>query len=299
MKAKLILISLSMLAATQATAAVITFGGQTPIDGSQQTSNFVPSSAWITPGGASSGGAVTNIINPNSGFYIETFDRATQNPLLPPGVYSDSLSIPDWLEIQSAGCGVNSAGALSVSGSGGIGVQQGNTPQAAHDNANTTCFGYAPHYNVNPANASMVVDYTGFIAQQRPGDYIGYLGIYYGSIDTYNALEFGNIVNNVFVPINFQLGNNVFNILTGTTILDIFQLQSGNRDNSNRYVNIVFNQNENFTAFRMTNTSSRAFEIDNIVVGLNSAVTVPAPASIGILGLGLVGLLLNRRRQKS
>lgn len=61
MKAKLILISLSMLAATQATAAVITFGGQTPIDGSQQTSNFVPSSAWITPGGAPAGGAVTNL----------------------------------------------------------------------------------------------------------------------------------------------------------------------------------------------------------------------------------------------
>lgn len=297
MKAKLVLISLSMLAATQASAAVITFGGQTPLDGSQQTSSFVPSGAWITPGGVSSGGAVTNIIDPASGFYIETFDQATQNPLLPAGVYGAPL--PSWLEIQTAGCGVNSAGALSVSGTGGIGVQQGNTPQAAHDNANTTCFGYAPHYNVNPANASMVVDYTGFITQQRPGDYIGYLGIYYGSIDTYNALEFGNIVNNVFVPINFQLGNNVFNILTGTTILDIFQLQSGNRDNSNRYVNIVFNQNENFTAFRMTNTSSRAFEIDNIVVGLNSAVTVPAPASIGILGLGLVGLLLNRRRQKS
>ena len=38
MKAKLVLISLSMLAATQASAAVITFGGQTPLDGSQQTS---------------------------------------------------------------------------------------------------------------------------------------------------------------------------------------------------------------------------------------------------------------------
>lgn len=133
----------------------------------------------------------------------------------------------------------------------------------------------------------------------HPNDYIGYLGIYYGSIDTYNALEFGNIVNGNFEPINFQLGNSNFNILTGTTILDFFQLQSGNRDTSNRYVNIFFNENENFTAFRMTNTTSRAFEIDNIVVGLSSVVSVPAPASLGILSLGLIGLFMNRRRQKA
>lgn len=291
---KALIAVLSLAMAWQSHAALITFGGQTPTDGSQQTSAEVPDSAWINADGTSSGNLVTNIIDPSSMWFIETFDQATQNPFLPAGIYDDTgLS---WLEIRNNGCGINSGGALNISGAGGFGVQQGNTAQAAHDNANSTCFAYAPHYGVTPANADALIDYTSFIASQGLGAYIGYLGLYFGSIDTYNSLQFGNInESNEFVAIDFNLNGQTYSTLSGTTILDELELVSGDRNGSNRYVNIFFDASEQFTAFRMINTTTRAFEVDNIVVGFSTAVNIPGPGTLGILGLGLIGISFCRK----
>ncbi|MBV2128551.1 PEP-CTERM sorting domain-containing protein [Arsukibacterium indicum] len=78
----------------------------------------------------------------------------------------------------------------------------------------------------------------------------------------------------------------------------MLELISGDRDGSNRYVNIFFDATEQFTAFRMINTTTRAFEVDNIVVGLNSAVNVPTPGTLAILGLGLLSIRFTRKAHR-
>jgi hypothetical protein len=70
--------SLAFTLSTQ--AAIVTFGGVTPTDGSQKTSGR-SEIQWInSDGSAAAPGVVTNIIDPTSGFFIETFDQATANP---------------------------------------------------------------------------------------------------------------------------------------------------------------------------------------------------------------------------
>ncbi len=74
-------------------------------------------------------------------------------------------------------------------------------------------------------------------------------------------------------------------------------VNSGNQTDprSNRYVNIAFGPTEFFTKVVVTSTGV-AGEFDNIVIGLSNKVS--APASLGILGLGLIGIAAMPRRRK-
>jgi hypothetical protein len=277
----------------QVNAAIITFGGQTATDGSVVTSAVVGDSDWT-------GLIGSNVINSTSGFFIETFDENTANADLPVGALFGGQEDIDsnQIGIETNGCSINSYGALSFSGTaGGLGVRQGNTGYAAHNNANSTCFGFTPQQGFDESD--IVVDYSTFLGTLGPlgAGGIDYFGIYFGSIDTYNFFEFGNIVGGDFVGTALTNFGNGDSILDGQEIINEFFLQSGNRDTSNRYMNIAFGANEEFTAFRMK-TTSRALEVDNIVVGLANRVGVnriPEPTTITIFALGLFGLVLRKK----
>ncbi len=275
----------------QANAALITLGGQPATDGSVETSAVVGDGDWID-------GIGSNIINHNSGFFIETFDWSTRNLFLDglsPGVkFGDQEDIDnDQIGIETAGCSINSYGTLTFSGTdGGLGVRQGNVDYAAHNDANSTCFGFTPQEGYDTSD--IVVDYSAFLASLGPIGNAGidYFGIYFGSVDYYNFFEFGNIVDGLFVGIaltNIGDGNS---LLEGDEILDIIKEQSGDRSGANTYMNIAFAPNEQFTAFRMK-TEGIALEVDNIVVGL--ANRIPEPTTLTIFGLALMGLGLRKK----
>jgi hypothetical protein len=273
---------------SQVNAALITFGGQAATDGSIETSAVVGDGDWT-------GLIGSNVINSTSGFFIETFDENTANLDLPAGALfggpEDAASTQ--IGIETDGCSINSYGALSFSGTaGGLGVRKGNTGYAAHNNANTTCFGFTPQQGFTTSD--IFVDYTGFLTSLGPlgVNGIDYFGIYFGSVDTYNFFEFGNIVEGNFVGTALTNFGNGDSILDGQEIVDEFFLQSGNRNTSNIYMNIAFAANEQFTAFRMK-TDNRALEIDNIVVGL--ANRIPEPTTLTIFGLTLLALGLRKK----
>jgi hypothetical protein len=173
----------------------------------------------------------------------------------------------------------------------GLGVQKGNTTQAAHDVKNTTCFAYAPQIGENPT-ASLLVDYTDFLN----GAPLGYVGIYYGSIDVYNSLSFGNVVGGVFTPIDLTIGGVDYGTdLSGAELISLLGLPAGSRTAANVFVNVEFDPTETFTAFTLSNVSRRALEVDNIVVGTRAA--IPEPTTLALFGLGLLSLAGIRRKK--
>lgn len=110
------------------------------------------------------------------------------------------------------------------------------------------------------------------------GTLASYFGLYWGSIDSYNTLEF---LRDGAVVASF----------TGSQITAV---ADGNQaaDRTNRYVNFSFGAGEHFNAVRLKSTGF-AFESDN-----HAFVAVPAPAAVGLLGLGLLGFCAARRRSR-
>jgi len=259
------------LTAGQSYALTIDFGYQTPGDGSGKTSTFVNAN---------------NTADPNLGYYIETFDK--------PGSAATTVAIPGGTINIAAGGGLtsftNPAAELQITNGSSIGIQKGSNSSGAAPAGDTTFYAYGPGPNNNAGSAvSLLVKYDSFL-NQMPGYYLSYLGMYYGSIDTYNNIAFYN--GNQLLQGTGLLADGV---LSGQEILTAMSGTSGNQlaDGSNVYINLGFDPSESFTAFEFR-TTGIAFEVDNIVSGF---APVPEPSTMMLLGLGLFGMAVYGKRR--
>lgn len=116
--------------------------------------------------------------------------------------------------------------------------------------------------------------------QADTGVSYNYFGLYWGSIDDYNTLSFYSNGSLLATYTGLDV------IAAGTALGD--QTAAG----SNRYVNFLFDTTFDRIDFSTTNF---AFETDNHAF---AATSVPEPATLGLLGMGLLGAGMARRRRR-
>jgi hypothetical protein len=298
-KVKMIAAGLVLATTGSVNAATVSFGSAADLNGVAQ---FATDGSGLT----SVNVPADNLTNGLNGFFIETFDTATQTlnqvepVFLPDGVtpnltvgvpfedgtqeYNDTVGGPfDDCAINGTGSGIN----INTSGAGSFGVRTGSvTQRAAAPAGDETCFGFTPQERAS-LPSFVEIDYSDFLAQN--GDVgITFLGFYWGSIDQFNDFSFFS-------------GDNEIQTITGTSLLNDAGGQSGDQEGpgSNLYVALDFDFSEAFDRVRITSRSV-AGEFDNIVIGLQNRPVdpVPAPAGLAFLGLGLVALGLRKRLKK-
>lgn len=205
----------------------------------------------------------------------------------PTGVVLDNL---DWLTLGTAG-GLSPQSGITVSFAGGGKAMQGSASgqYAAPflSGGNGAGFGNP----IGTANQPNGVDTTTYATTAAGGSSVtillpangglGYLyfGLLWGSVDSYNTLSFYD-------------GATLVGSLTGGQVT---ASPNGNQGvNGTLYVNIT----STLPFDRVVATSSAfAFEFDNIAFNRTDPTAVPAPAALGLFGIGLVGLALARRRR--
>ena len=209
------------------------------------------SAATINYGGvpATGGGYTTALTGP--GVSTETFNGTTGN------------------------CGVTTG--ITVTGNYHL-VTGSQVSYYAAPAGDTTCYMSIPQ---NGSNGIATVSPLSLIT---PNKKLTYFGLYWGSIDNYNSIEFYN--NNTLVTTVTGAQALAANAVPGN------QSSSG----SNRYVNIYFSPNEIVNKIKFISTG-RAFELDNVAF---KTVATPEPATLAVFGGALLaGAVMRRRRRKS
>ena len=135
----------------------------------------------------------------------------------------------------------------------------------------------APFGNANGVDASHYLSTgIGSVTLLMPGE-TNYLGLLWGSVDGYNLLSLYD-------------GNTLVGSVQGAAVV---ASPTGNQGiNGTYYVNISSSLNFNKV---VASSSGYAFEFDNVAYNPTS---VPEPATLGLVGLGLLGAAAARRRQR-
>lgn len=297
------------LTSMPAQAVVVTFGGN------NATQNDIDGGGLINAGKTSAVAgyinAATNTVT-GANVFLETFDALASGTNLVgaatrPTLLGGNAGEVDFQPGPANGGFVSlnpdtpaNGGDLTIAnGAGpGMGIRKGTLPGVAaapggdcvqnpNPGCNATYFAYGPGQNGSLPSA-IKVSFANLLGAYGPGYGVDYLGVFYGSIDTYNEIRFYNGSGNLISGAGLLSDG----ILTGTEILNALLLSSGNQVNSNVYVNLGFQPGDQFTSLEFY-TTGIAFEVDNLVshIGL-----IPEPGSLVLISLGLFGLAGLRRK---
>ena len=141
---------------------------------------------------------------------------------------------------------------------------------------------YASPYGITDTYLTVPRDYgAGAVSLTTPGSY-NYFGLYWGSLDAYNAIHFYN-------------GGSLVGAYDGTDIYPLMANGGQSSWASNRYVNFLFTEGDFFDRIVLVSTNW-AFESDNHAFG-NITTSVPEPGTLAMFGLGLMGLGVVARRR--